>query len=168
MREASCPCVWAQIGGLQEVEMEEEGHGVGTAAAWWLFSPQYRDKGVHSCLPSLRHGGSLWQLRMWVVQRGTVAETGKKTPLFLPSEDPAQQPVVLAQHAGAARSVSGSRTQRLSRPGPERLFLIYRLHQHSKMWDCVVSFALDSSSTSIRRVQWSRFPDTPRSRKPVL
>lgn len=38
---------------------------------------------------------------------GTGAEMGKKTGLFFsPSEDPAQQFVVLAQHAGAARSLS--------------------------------------------------------------
>lgn len=64
--------MWAQIGGLQEVEIEEEilAKRVGTAAVWWLFSPlKYQDKAVHSCLPSLRHGGSVWQLRMWVVQR---------------------------------------------------------------------------------------------------
>lgn len=37
---------------------------------------------------------------------GTVAKMGKKTGLFSPSEDPAQQSVVLAQHVDAARSVS--------------------------------------------------------------
>lgn len=46
---------------------------------------------------------------------------------------------------------------RISRPVPERLFLIYKPRQQSKMWDNIVSLALSSSSSltySIRTAQW--------------
>lgn len=64
-------------------DIRKRENGVGTAAVCWLFFPKYQDKAVHSCLPSLSHAGSVWQLRVWVVQRARSLMEEEKALVFL-------------------------------------------------------------------------------------
>lgn len=66
---------------MKRYQEEEENGRAGTHGSCLLFLLlKYQDKAAHSCPPSLRRGGSVWQLRMWAA--GTGAEMGKKTGCF--------------------------------------------------------------------------------------
>lgn len=79
---------------------------MGTAAVWWLLLPEMPGQSRAQLSPIFPPRWLAMAAEDVGGAEGTVAGMGKKAGLFLPSEDPAQQSVVLAQHAGAARSVS--------------------------------------------------------------
>lgn len=113
-----------------------------------FFLLKCQDKAAHSCLPSLRHGGSVWQLRMWVLRRARELRWGRKRGCF--STLGGSCATVCGVGATRGSSEVAKLKQNLAsvgRPAPERLFLIYGPHQRSEMCDYTPRSPILPSST---------------------